>query len=68
MILTLIYCALYIVTYFVMACVFTLMTMAVVRDDPKRAAKIGVGITQALLLAVFLFYFIQANPLGIVLQ
>ena len=66
--LTLIYCALYLVTYLVTACIFTLLTMAVVRDDQKRAAKIGVNITQALFLAIFLYYFIQANPLGIVLQ
>ena len=68
MMLTLIYCALYLVSYLVMAFVFTLLTMIVVRDDPKRAAKIGVNITQSLFLAVFLYYFVQANPLGISLQ
>jgi hypothetical protein len=68
MMITLIYCALYIVTYFFMAIVFTMLTMIVVRDDQKRAAKIGVDIAQSFFLAVFLYYFAQANPLGIVLQ
>jgi len=66
--LTFIYCALYLVTYLVMACVFTLLAMIVVHDDDKRAAKIGVNITQAICLAVLLYYLIQANPLGISFQ
>jgi hypothetical protein len=67
MMLTLIYCALYLVSYLVMACVFTLLAMAVVHDD-KRAAKIGVNITQVIYLTILLHYLIQANPLGISLQ
>ena len=68
MMLCLIYCALYITAYFVVAAIFTLLTMVVIRGDHQRAVKIGINITQSLFIAVLMYYLIQANPLGISLQ